>query len=438
MFWNKKEKAEIERLTKENQRLYSLLSPQAKEIDAAEKQLAYLNVRLNEVSADIKAISYDVEQKNKESLALEKRLDDLKSQVIVQEELIELESFSLYSPRFSFATVLDYKEKLAEVRETQKNMIKAGTAASGANDWSVDGSRAAGQRLVEDTKKLCLRSFNMECDAAVDAVRFNNYDRCEKRIYTSASAVSKLGAMMKIAISKRYIELKIAELQLALEYQQKKQEEKEQLRELRAQERESAKLAKEIEEARKACLKEQLHYNNALTQILKQLAECKADAEREDLLSRESEIRSHLNALDENMKQIDYREANQRAGYVYIISNIGSFGEGVYKIGMTRRLEPQDRVDELGDASVPFTFDVHAMIFSEDAPALEAALHRAFQDRRVNMVNSRREFFRVTLDEIMNVVHDNFDKIVEFVQYPAAEQYRETLKIVECRNGDSA
>lgn len=118
-----------------------------------------------------------------------------------------------------------------------------------------------------------------------------------------------------------------------------------------------------------------------------------------------------------------------KAGYVYIISNIGSFGKNIYKIGMTRRLEPQDRVDELGDASVPFNFDIHAMIFSDNAPALEAALHKAFDNKKVNMVNRRREFFNVTLDEIKEVIKQNFDKTVEFIDTPDAEQYRISLKM---------
>ena len=114
---------------------------------------------------------------------------------------------------------------------------------------------------------------------------------------------------------------------------------------------------------------------------------------------------------------------------MYVISNIGSFGENIYKIGMTRRLDPQDRVDELGDASVPFRFDVHAMIFSEDAPALEAALHNAFEDKKVNLVNNRKEFFNVTLDEIEKVVKENYDKTVDFIKLPEAEQYRESMMI---------
>lgn len=141
------------------------------------------------------------------------------------------------------------------------------------------------------------------------------------------------------------------------------------------------------------------------------------------------EMQTQVSKIDKNLADIDYREANQRVGYVYVISNIGSFGENIYKIGMTRRLNPQERVDELGNASVPFNFDVHAMIFSKDAPALENALHHAFDDRKVNMVNKRREFFNVSLDEIEKVVKENFDGSVEFEKTALAEQYRESLKI---------
>lgn len=168
-----------------------------------------------------------------------------------------------------------------------------------------------------------------------------------------------------------------------------------------------------------------MHYKNALHRIEVQMQSAN-EVERTILEERRLEMQQQLHNIEEEIKKIDYREANQRAGYVYIISNIGSFGENIYKIGMTRRLEPMDRVDELGDASVPFAFDVHAMIFSDDAPALESALHRAFDDRKVNMINTRREFFHVTLEEIEAVVKKNFDKTVEFTKIPNAEQYRES------------
>ena len=192
-------------------------------------------------------------------------------------------------------------------------------------------------------------------------------------------------------------------------------------------------LAKEIEEKRAEIEKEQQHYNNAMQRLAEQIA---AETNEDRLIvlkQRKEEIEANLVDLDRAIKDIDYREANQRAGYVYVISNIGTFGENVYKIGMTRRLEPQDRVDELGGASVPFRFDVHALIFSNDAPALEAALHRAFETKRVNMVNGRKEFFNVTLEEIEAVVKENHDKTVEFTYFPEAEQYRETLLIKKDR-----
>ena len=224
---------------------------------------------------------------------------------------------------------------------------------------------------------------------------------------------------MGIAITSQYYNLKIQEAYLALEYQLQKQKEKEEAKEARAQMREAAKLQKEIEEQRKKIEKEQAHYQKALLSIMKQL-ESASDSNKEELQAKRNELESVLGNIELSLKNIDYREANQRAGYVYIISNIGSFGENVYKIGMTRRLDPQERIDELGDASVPFNFDVHA---------LESALHKAFEDKKLNMVNTRREFFNVTLDEIKDVIRKNFDKTVEFVDTPEANQYRISLKM---------
>lgn len=232
---------------------------------------------------------------------------------------------------------------------------------------------------------------------------------------------------MQISISNEYYQAKVDELHLAFEYRQKKQTEKEEQREARAALREAAKLQKEIEEQRKAINKERNHYQNALLSVLKQIESSPTPSD--ELIQKKNELESQLGVIDVKIKDLDYREANQRAGYVYVISNIGAFGENIYKIGMTRRLNPQDRVDELGDASVPFNFDVHAMIFSDDAPALENALHKAFENRKVNMVNHRREFFNVTLDEIKDVIRQNYDKTVEFVDIPDAEQYRESLKM---------
>lgn len=153
---------------------------------------------------------------------------------------------------------------------------------------------------------------------------------------------------------------------------------------------------------------------------------------------RLDELNSQIAQLEQNLK--DAHEAKERAisraqetksGHVYIISNLGSFGENVYKIGMTRRLEPMDRVKELGDASVPFTFDLHAMIFSENAPELENLLHKEFDDRRINKVNYRKEYFKVTLDEIEQVIKDKYEKEVDFIKVSEAQQFRETQSIIK-------
>ncbi len=280
--------------------------------------------------------------------------------------------------------------------------------------------------MVSDTQKLLLRAFNTECDELIGKVKYTNFDATLNRIYKSSEAISKLGTIMGISVTQTYLDAKVKELRLAFEYQQKKQEEKEAAKIARAEQREQAKLERELEAQHKKIEKEQSHYQRAYEQVQRQLELSPNDT---NLLEKQRELEEHLEDVDKALADIDYRQANMKAGYVYVISNIGSFGKDIYKIGMTRRLEPTERVDELGGASVPFNFDIHAMMFSDNAPALEAALHRAFADRKVNMVNQRREFFHVTLDEIKEVIKANYDKTVEFTDTPDAEQYRISMKM---------
>lgn len=357
--------------------------------------------------------------------AIQAQILQAKTDLVETNEEVLMQSFGMYKPRYDFADSTGYKDALAKIRTAQKDMIKTGTAATGATGWTVNGDAKKGAKMIADMQKLLIRAFNCECDDAIDHVKFNNIEAAEKRIQTTFSAISKLGTVCGVAITGAYRNLKIQELHLAYEYQVEKQREKDRLKELRAEERERARLEKEIAEARRKIEKEQKHYSNALAKLVQQISHAAPEA-LAALEEKKAEIEGQLETLGQSMEQIDYRIANQKAGYVYIISNLGAFGEGVYKIGMTRRLEPMDRIDELGDASVPFDFDVHALIFSEDAPALEAALHRAFEDRKLNMINTRREFFRVSLDEIKAVVKEHFDKTVEFVDVPLAEQYRQS------------
>lgn len=410
--FGRKEKKQIEQLQGDIEALQQAMPDECVDLAKINRKVEIARADYEELQAKIAAAWAEVKR--------------AKEELVETNEAVMLQSFGLYEPHYDFQRADEYKVRLAEIRAKQKDMIKAKTATTGNQNWNVNNSASKGRKMVADTQKLLLRAFNAECDDAVEHVRFSNLEASEKKITKSREAISKLGEIMAISISPQYYALKIEELYLAYEYQQKKQAEKEEQREARARLREEAKLAKEIEEARKKLEKEQSHYENALQRITEQILGLTGE-KLEDALAKKAELEEQLEKINAEFAAVDYREANQRAGYVYVISNIGAFGEGVYKIGMTRRLEPMDRVDELGDASVPFNFDVHAMIFSDDAPRLEAALHNAFADRKVNFVNQRREFFRVSLDEIRKVVRENYDKTVEFVEYPPAEQYRQSI-----------
>lgn len=405
------------------------------------KDIADLENKKNEILFSIKVHQEEaskVKEENKTEIkqlkaeidSLSKDIQDKKEQIVELDETILLQEFGFYKPIYDFANSEMYKDRLDAIRVEQKNMILNKTAAKCSTVWTIDGSEAKGRAMTEQNMKQILRCFNDECDALIGKVKFNNVLAFSDKIWKSYEQLNRINSKSHVTLSPEYAKLKTDELQLSYEYAVKKQEEKEEQKRIREQMREEAKLQKEIEDARRDIEKEQKHYTNALSKLNKQLEDC-SNIEREVLLEKKQEIESHLTDLDVAIKDIDYREANKRAGYVYIISNIGSFGENVYKIGMTRRLEPMERVDELGDASVPFKFDVHAMIFSNDAPGLEAALHRAFENKKVNMINNRREFFKVTLEEIKQVVKDNYDKTVEFETIPQAEQYRESIKILK-------
>lgn len=364
-----------------------------------------------------------------EAAAVAARIAELRKEVLVVEEVLLLESFALYVPKFKLNTSYEYKTKLDAIRDRQKVMIKSGEAATGKEGWEVNGSKAEGRKLVNDMVKLLLRSFNNECDVCIDNVKFDNIELGEKRLRQSFETCNRLGRVMSARLSEQYLNLKLDELHLAHEFQVKKQEEKEEAKRLREELREQQKVEQEIRAAREKIAKERKHFAAALKDLQARLQRAATEEDRVALLAKIAEVEAGKAALDGEEKLIDYREQNAKAGYVYVISNIGAFGEDVYKIGMTRRLEPMERIDELGDASVPFWFDVHAMVFSDNAPALEAKLHERFAAGRLNKVNGRKEFFRADIVEIEAVIRANYDAVVEVVREAPAEHYRESLRM---------
>jgi len=366
-----------------------------------------------------------------EIAGLDGQLAAKRQELVVVDEEILLQSFGFYKPRYALQNSEQYKARLEQTRERQAALVKAGRAATCPTSWTVNNSRREGERMIRDYTKLVVRSFNNECDASIVDVKFSNVEAIERRIRKAFDALNHLTERMSIALTPEYLNLKLEELYLCHEYQVKKQEEKEEQKRLREQLREEAKVAREIEEAKLKLAKEEKHFDQALAALEVRLSQAAGEAERAALERERDSILKNLTQIEKQKQDVAWREQNTRAGYVYVISNVGAFGANVYKIGVTRRLEPRERIDELGDSSVPFDFDIHALIFSDDAPKLETALHQAFTRRKLNQINGRREFFNVTLEEIEAVVKSNFSKPVEFVRLPEAAEYRQSLKLCD-------
>lgn len=255
-----------------------------------------------------------------------------------------------------------------------------------------------------------------EADNLVRAMKPYALKTATERLEKMRISISKLGVSMKIEISDAYHRMRINELELTSDYLAKVAQEKEHEREEKVRLKEEATARREYEAEQARLEKERAHYETALRALV-----AKGDT------TAAVELEAKLGEIQHAIDGVIERAANARAGYVYVISNIGSFGEEVVKIGMTRRLDPMDRVRELGDASVPFRFDVHAIIFSEDAVGLEGALHQRFAERRVNLVNDHREFFYVTPHDVKEALVALQGSLLSFVESPEAIEWHQSL-----------
>ena len=361
------------------------------------------------------------EERRRERLAteikgLKKDREELRSEIVDLRDTVILQEVGVYEYSHPMESSTHYKEKLDELRSGIKALAKDGAVTAVAG-WTVNGSAAKGRKMVRDMSKLLLRAYNNEATSLVSKLRPFRLEAAIARLDRSRNAINRLGAQpMSIAITSRYHRLRVKELRLTADWLAKKHEEKEAAKAERQRLREEVKALKEIEAERKRLLKERSHYE-------KTLAKLRSSGGNPDELA---ELEASLAEIDEAMSTVEKRAANTRAGHVYVISNIGSLGEQMVKIGMTRRLEPMLRVRELGDASVPFLYDLHVLIFSEDAVSLEKELHDRFADRRVNLVNMRREFFYVTPGEVkraLDEISDRAEFITDFVETPEAVEW---------------
>ncbi|MUN39171.1 DUF4041 domain-containing protein [Actinomadura litoris] len=366
------------------------------------------------LAEEIERLRSETEEARRERDETRAELERLRQGIVETRDLELLQEAGVYEYQHPLADVVAYKAELARVKDGIKAMARNGTAVIGATNWTVNGSAAQGGKMVRDFSRLMLRAYNAEADNLVRTMRPYKLASAIERLDKSAQTIERLGKTMDIRVSPKYREIRFKELRLTADHLAKAEEEKERIRAERERQREEEKVRKEIEREKSRLLKERSHVESALARL-----EAKGDA------AGAADLRSKLADVESAISDVDGRAANVRAGYVYVISNIGAFGERMVKIGMTRRLEPMDRVRELGDASVPFRFDVHALIFSDDAVGLENSLHQAFAEQRVNQVNPRREFFYATPAEVRRALERiSGNHLLEYTEVPEAIEFR--------------
>lgn len=366
----------------------------------------------NEHKEKLKVIEQEIKHLKEQKKELLNELETLNSDIIISS--VDVKAYEELNSE-------EIKDKLAILRLKQQEMIK--------NNSALVITSSDSKKVLNNNIKQLIRCFNTECINIISNVSPKNVDAARGKIQKSFEVLNNIFSTDGVAISYDFLESKFEELNLVYAYELKREQEREQQRAIREQMLEEEKVRKEIEREKAKIEKEETQFRNEVNKLMKYLQKSSTDVEKELYIEKIKELEEKLSLLEKDKENILQREQNTRAGFVYIISNIGSFGENVYKIGMTRRLEPMDRIKELSDASVPFPFDVHALIFSEDAPALENILHQTFKTHEINKVNPRKEFFKVSLDNIERVVKENHNATVHFIYTPEAFEYWESLRL---------
>lgn len=375
--------------------------------DHARQALQQVRTQCAEQEQGIRA---DLERLIKEEAALQEKLHPMRVQVKLEEA-----GFTEYDH-----PAKDSVELAAALRDLRKDVqmaVRSYSAVESLDDFEPPHTKSGRNKLAKDSARLALMAFNSQVDSIIEAASARNYEASLAKIFKAAEVVERQCTVTGVRIKPNYVELRARELQLAVDHLKAKQLEKELEKERKAELREQAKAERELQAERERLEKERQHYLN----VLKTVEEIGDEAET-------ARLKQQIIEIEKGINDVEKREANIRAGYVYVISNIGSFGERMVKIGMTRRLDLMDRVRELGDASVPFNFDVHALFFSDDAVSVETELHHRFADKRVNRINARREFFYATPAEVREALKDVAGNLLEFTEEPEAEQYRLSLE----------
>jgi len=435
----KKAKEEHETLKKANESLQqtneiakqalSKINAETADLQALKGQDDSLKVSILEQQQSLDAAQNTLNELNANIEKSEQDLNELMGGIDLYSRLDEYTAHGHFEmPQYLYETSTRYSEEIKDIRQQQKDMIKAKSAVTFPETTVISNDKSLNKKILNGQVKLMLTAFNIECDMLIGKVSPSSFGRTLERIEKLANNLEKSAATMECGFDIDYIELKFEECKLQYQYTLKKQEEIAEQKLIKEQIREEQRAIKEFEKAIAEAEKEEKMYRNLLDKAQQELAQAN-EQERSEMEQRIAILELQLAEAEAKEERAKSMAEQTRKGHVYVISNIGSFGEDVYKIGLTRRLEPMDRVKELGDASVPFPFDVHAMIYTDDAPALETALHREFHSQRVNAVNIRKEFFSVDLEEIKDAVEKIAGVDAQFKMTALAEDYYESLRL---------
>lgn len=375
-----------------------------KEIDSANTELSGARARVNEATRE---------------------LGSVQSEVLSARAVVELQSYGLFDYEHPAESSTLLSAELEALRSQIKETIRSKRATQATSNFTFNGSDAKGRKFVSDMSNLLLRAYNAEAENCVKTVKAGNLATATKRLNTVIDQIARQGTMIDLRITPQFHQLRMKELALAAQHLQALQREKELERAHREELREQRKAEQELQRQKEKLEKEKSHYLSTLAAL-----EAKGDLEGAE------RVRERLADVEKAIDDVDYRAANIRAGYIYVISNVGSFGGDVVKIGMTRRLEPMDRVNELGDASVPFRFDVHALFFADDAVGIETKLHQRFDEHRINKVNLRREYFRVTPEAVLEALKEESVEVLEYVVEPEAMEFKASTAVAPAASSE--
>lgn len=396
------------------------------ELEEKEKEL-YKNV--DELEKNKIELQEKIKNNENDKIALQNDVKELKKELSIYKNEIDLIDFGFFEePEYLFETSERFKEEIKSVREEQKQLIIQNEAVEIPDYIALIDDDKLATKIMKNQAKLMIKAFNIECDNLFSILKTSNYPIILEKIEKLAKEIEDLCISAKCGFSNDYIELKFEECELQYQFKLKQQREKEEQDMIKEQMREEQKAIKDYQKAILKAERDEEVYKEALQRIKEEL-EFSNNEEKEKLENKIKILELKLKEAEENSQRAKSMAEQTKRGHVYIISNIGSFGENVYKIGLTRRLDPLERVNELSNASVPFPFEVHAVIYSENAPELERRLHKVFDKKRVNMVNLRKEFFNVDLLEIKEEVSKIVDQEIDFKITALAEDYYESLKI---------